>query len=326
MSKPIAVLISDVHYSLSTYKIADQAFRAAIDKAAELNVPLIDCGDLTNDKAILRGEVVNTLIETMEYAKTKNVDVTLIVGNHSLINEKSSEHTLNFLEPYCQIVSTSTQLTQLGYSCFSIPYCYSNEQFHETLRSLHNPKLLITHQGYLGAQMGDYIKDTSSIDPELVKNFTVFSGHYHRHQTIGTVTYVGNPYTLSFGEANDPPKGFLVLNDDYTFERIILNLRKHVILEVNANDLYTRSHSVSPEDLVWVKVRGTETELKKIKKQELGELLLGHSNFKLDLIYTDSKPLETKSDTMTGHQIFDALIENKGENVEELKRLWRTLV
>ena len=63
MSKPIAVLISDVHYNLTTLPLADAAMRQAIAEANSLGVPLIVAGDLHDTKANLRGECVNAMIE-----------------------------------------------------------------------------------------------------------------------------------------------------------------------------------------------------------------------------------------------------------------------
>src|SRR4051812_39679990 len=112
--KPIAVLVSDVHYSLKNLELSDKAFRAAIDTAHKLAVPLIDAGDLTDDKCIIRAEVANRLIKTMEYAKDKYVPVYCLVGNHSLINQKGKEHALEFLKPYCTVLDTYSAIQVSG--------------------------------------------------------------------------------------------------------------------------------------------------------------------------------------------------------------------
>ena len=61
--KPIAVLISDVHYTPSSLPIAHTAMKMALSKAEALKVPLIDCGDILDSKAIIRAECANALIE-----------------------------------------------------------------------------------------------------------------------------------------------------------------------------------------------------------------------------------------------------------------------
>lgn len=329
--KPIAVLISDTHYSLSTYQIADKAWRMAVDKAAELGVPLVDAGDLTNDKAILRAEVVNTLIETMEYAAFQGVDVFCLVGNHSLINEKGEEHALHFLEPYCDVVDrVCTQDiggTQLGF----IPYQTKTEDFLEALNVFEPGIIVIGHQGTKGGVMGDYIQDHSAFDSDLAKSYKVFLGHYHSHYTQGTTVSIGNPYTLTFGEAKDPAKGFLVLYSDGSFERVLTSLRKHVITEIcyseDASWAATLDY-VASDDLLWVKMSGPRSKLDSLDKQELAKRL-GRTDFKLDKIYTESAEPKPTAKPLTPSEAFDFMIELTTESAGQktyLKTLYRELL
>jgi hypothetical protein len=322
-SKPSCVVISDVHYSLQNLELSDKAFRAAIDKAAELNIPLIDCGDLTNDKAILRAEVVNALILTMKYAKSKKVDVLVLVGNHSLINEKSTEHALNFLNPWCTVVNTPTSM--LGFHF--IPYQSSPQVFIEHLNEIPKGSTILCHQGVPEAFMGDYIQDHSAVSTEHTKDYTVFSGHYHKHQSIGSWTYIGNPYTMSFGESNDGPKGFLILNDDNTFTRKILDLRKHIKIETTVENLQSLQ-PVRENDLVWIKLSGPRSELHKVKKEEVAALLKV-KDFKLDLIPTDLDTHVIEVEKMTNLEILDTIIDalpDEDEHKKYLKELYLEVI
>lgn len=339
MSSPVAVLISDVHYSLNTFQLADFAFRQAVDKAAELGVPLVDCGDLTNDKAVLRAEYVNKIINTMIYAKSKKVDVYCIVGNHSLINEKSEEHSLSFLEPYCTVVDRIVWIDELG--SWLLPYSSDSKAREELLEYIQKPSRIIAHTGVLGADMGHYIKDTSSLPKEVFSDFRVISGHYHKRQDIktgrprkgavGLFSYVGNPYTLGFGEANDPEKGFQVLHDDGILEFVPTNLRRHVVLEYTAGQLKEdmstpRTWDLPPNNLYWVKVTGNRETLSWIKKSNIGKWFFGHENFKLDLIPTDEPKREHTSGKLDDSELMDRVIDSTGESEEyrkELKGLWR---
>lgn len=321
--KPIAVLISDQHYALSTYEVADQAFRQAIDKAAELGVPLIDAGDISSDKPLIRAEWANVLLKTLEYAEDKKVSVYAVVGNHSLINEKGSEHALHFLNRHCTVVSHPTSTGDFHF----IPYQSTPEKFMDAIQKFPKGSIVIGHQGTIGGQLGHYVKDSSAINPDDVKDWKVFLGHYHAHYTLGTTVSIGNPYTLTFGEASDPAKGFLVIYEDGSFERVQTKLRKHVIAEYAYEDLKQPIITYwKQDDLYWIKVTGSHSQLSKLNKSQLGQKLIGHSNFKLDLIYTDSPQLETKIDNMTSGEILDSLIDVENESTEEkqaLKDLWR---
>lgn len=339
--KSVAVVISDVHYDLKTYKIADTAFRAAIDKAHELGVSLIDDGDLTSDKALLRAEVIKTITDTFKYAQDLGVKIYCNVGNHSRWSEKDPNHALTFLEPYATIINHPTSVDGFNF----IPYQSSSEAMLEALAKFPKGSLIFCHQGLQGAFMGDYQQDKTSLPPEAYADYCVVSGHYHRAQTIkcgrprkgavGLYSFVGNPYTLTFGEANDGEKGFQILWDDGTLTQVPTNLRKHWNLDFDLEGLEifidTGAHP-KPGDLVWIKLRGPVSELAKIKKTDV-MARLGLSALKFDKLPTETEHLteEEKAEkkAQTGAELLDALIDKSDEPAAqkvELKGLWRDLV
>ncbi len=231
MSKPIAVMLSDVHYDLNSLELADRATNIAINKANELNVPLIIAGDLHNTKANLRGECIYKIRRTLQRC---SVTPYVMVGNHDKINEKSEQHALHFLEDIAVLVDEPMDMPLTG--SHGIPYYHDVEELRTYLKTLDKGSTLIMHQGIQGSNAGEYFQDKSALRPEDVAGFRVISGHYHQRQTIqlpqgGTWDYVGNPYTVNFGEANDPPKGFQILYSDGSLEFVPTNLRKHVIID-----------------------------------------------------------------------------------------------
>lgn len=321
MSKPVAVVISDIHFSVANLEIASQALKAAITKAKDLDVPLIIAGDLQDTKAVIRAEVANRLIDLIS---DTIVNFYVIVGNHDLVNEKGTTNALEYLRPYVNIINAPNCDAISGVQM--IPYYSDADALKSYLKTVPTGSTLIMHQGFLGAAMGDYIQDKTSISPELVKDYTVISGHYHRHQTLGTVTYIGSPYTVTFGEANDGPKGFLVLNQDGTFTREILNLRKHVVVNITLNAPYNLPQ-INQDDLVWVKVSGPASELQKINKKDLGAKL-GLTSYRLELLPTqvDTKPEVCQH--IKPEELLDALIDNLAESDKfksSIKALWKEI-
>ena len=326
-SKPIAVLISDVHYSLATLELADAAFRQAIDKAAELKVDLIDCGDLTNDKALMRGEVMNRMIKTMQIAKAKKVRVICLVGNHSLINEKSNQHTLNFLKPFCTIFD---DYYADGDMCF-IPYQSTPELFVGAVQVMPKDKILITHQGVIGGNPGHYIHDHSAIPASVFQGRRSIGGHYHNHHTVGNHTFVGNPYTLTFAEASDHPKGFCVLYDDGSLEHVPTNLRKHVVVERTLENRADPIPDYNPGDLLWFKLSGDRLGLDRITRESLAKELSISDSFKFDKIPTDSKVVhmdqkEGQSESEMLDKLIDASPGLTPEDNAALKALYREIM
>lgn len=334
--KPIAVLISDIHYSLKNLELADNVMNQALSYGEKHNLPVVIAGDLHDTKAVMRSECVQKMIMTF---KNRKVIIHLIPGNHDLDNEKSETNALEFLRPYANLYTRPFYINSLNLTL--IPYQSDLEKFLKYISeaSRHSPTIIV-HQGIIGANQGDYVFDKSAVHKQDLSDFRIISGHYHRHQDIkcgrprkgavGLASYIGSPYTQSFGEAYDPPKGFQVLHDNGLLEFIPTNLRKHVILERDALTPYIKSPiTVNPEDLLWLKITGTHKELSIIDKEKLGKYYLGHSNFKLEKIYLDSKGKELRQEKLTGEETFDKLIDETAEDEEQkkyLKSLWREIL
>lgn len=316
MNNAAFVAISDLHFNEKNLEVASAALQQAIDKAKELEIPLIIAGDLNDTKAIIRAEVANKLIRILREA-SETIKIAILVGNHDLINEKGVENSLNFLSPYADIISHTRSWEGINL----VPYQTDPDQFLTQINR--HEGLVVCHQGVLGAFMGEYIQDKSSVNPLKLKQFTIISGHYHRHQTVGTVTYIGTPYTTSFSEANDPEKGFLIVNADGTFIRWLTSLRRHIIIERDLDELTEEDFcQVHENDLLWIKLHGPESELKKIKKSELGKKYLGRNDFKLDLISTDTtitNIIHPKG--LSNTQILDILIEDLSETRSQKDKL-----
>lgn len=346
-SKPIAVIISDVHYNIQTLEVADKAMRMAVDKANILDVPLVITGDLHDTKANIRAECARAIDHTLSWCKHPPF---LLRGNHDSMNEKSEINALGFLKGVI-IINVPIKSTISVKEWYFIPYQHTAELFKEALNKLNPPSgaIIFCHQGVIGSSAGHYFKDNSAVPLEWFKDYRVISGHYHTRQTLwahnnetwdkgytGMFDYVGNPYTLGFGEANDPKKGFQVLYNDGSLEFVPTNLRRHKILELDIRTDWLTDVQydkvVHPTDILWVKVTGPSDLLTKYPKEKIAKLCNITQDFRLDLIPLDNTPeqrLEYKAEltqTDTLDSIIDALKNTDDKRKLRLKGLWKTLV
>lgn len=186
--------------------------------------------------------------------------------------------------------------------------------------------------------MGAYTKDSSSLTPEYFANFRVISSHYHKKQDIkcgrprkgavGLFSYIGAPYSISFSEAGDGPKGFSIVYDDGTLELVPTNLRKHVKVERLVEDALNPIPGLNPEDLLWVVIKGPASEMDKLTRPALAKAF-GISNFKLDKVPDEVTALDEPEEKLTDLQVFDRLVEQGTDGAEvkaELKRTARELM
>lgn len=332
-TKPLAILVSDVHYSIATLPEADFCLAEAVSASIDLSVPLIIAGDLNDTKAHLRAECVNAMLATL--SKVPH-GVTILVGNHDKINEKSSENSLEFLaRKDRKIIREETYDKNLD--VWFIPYQHDTEHMRSILRKIPDNSRIIMHQGLVGGLPGGYNFDRSAINSQDVEKFQVFSGHYHQHQTSvhrtgNTFTYIGNPYTLDFSEAAHGPKGFIILNDDFTFTRShIDSVRTHFVLDLELEELHDREdlydHSLREQDLILVKIRGPKAKLSLLTKAEVRTALrLPTDSFRLDLIADVEAPvLSVRHLGKEARDIFFGILDTDSAEQkirEDAKKLW----
>lgn len=337
MIKPIAVITGDVHFTPGTLDLATEVVRQVLSKAQELGVPAILNGDTLDSKAIIRAECANALIELLVKFHVK---VYINTGNHDLINEKSKESSLNFLRPYATVIDFIKYIPEIN--SYIVPYHSESKDLEAALKRIPKYSRLIMHQGVMGADLGHYAQDKSSLATEIFSNFRVVASHYHRRQdivcgetqdnNIGLFSYLGNPYSLSFGEANDGPKGYSILMDDGSLEFVPTNLRRHLILRLNKYTEakpYPNDLEIKKDDRVWLKVEGPYSEIASVPKSYYGVSLPNGDDFKLEKIYTDIPKLEIKTENLTDTQVLDSIIEATDESdaqKQTLKELWREIL
>lgn len=318
--RPIAVLTSDVHYSLPTLEKADQVMRMAIDHANKLAVPLIVAGDLHDSKANMRAECVNAMLKTFRKAKS----CIVMRGNHDSINERSTEHALNFLPVKDIIAGHPYFFTNVNVAL--IPYQHDPNELRKIIKSINKTTILIMHQGLVSSNSGEYLQDKSAINPEDVAGRRIISGHYHTRQTIklpddGQWDYIGNPYSLSFGEAYDPPKGFQVLYNDGSLEFIDTNMPRHIIVEYNYGDTFQLD--AEEDDLVWVKAKGPRAWLNTLKSKDF------YAQCRLTTECTDEALEITHNTSKKPAELIDSIIDETSSISDtdkvRLKDIWRGL-
>jgi DNA repair exonuclease SbcCD nuclease subunit len=336
MSKPIAVLIGDIHYNINTLLLADKAMRMAVEKANTLQIPLVVVGDLHDTKANMRGECVNAMLDTFAELSV-DLNCYILVGNHDKINEKSDEHSLNFLRDRATIVDLPCKLLGFPDNFRFVPYYSDADELRTYLKAIPKGSTLIMHQGIQGSNSGEYYQDKSALKPEDVAGMRVISGHYHARQTIelpddGKWDYVGNPYTLTYGEANDPEKGFQILHDDGSLEFVPTNLRRHIILDVHVTQVKTlgeHAQLLNKNNLWWIKIRGANAQLSGITRRHI-ECITKMSSFKLDLIPTDTTTNKNIAVNVSQDYLLDSIIDSltntNYEQKQRLKIIWKDLM
>ena len=193
-----------------------------------------------------------------------NIKVHMLAGNHdtyfkNMIDVNSVDL---LLREYDNInVIDSPQTIHLNYedeSCdvCMIPWICENN-YENAMSEIKNTSadMCMGHFEIAGFAMHRGMISEGGLSRDGFKRFSsVFSGHYHHRSTEGNITYLGNPYELTWNDYDDM-RGFhifdlstrnldFIKNDRHMFYRIIYDDIKETVLDITNKDLtnYTNTY------------------------------------------------------------------------------------
>ena len=183
----------------------------------------------------------------------RNINVHMLAGNHDTYfkntNDVNSVDLL--LREYSNIVVIDRPET---ISVKGTPVCMMPwicpENYAESMIVLDNTdaEICMGHFEIAGFAMHRGMPSLEGLNRDLFRRFArVFSGHYHHRSTDDNITYLGNPYELTWQDYNDP-RGFhlfdldnyrleFIENPNVMFHRIIYDDKEESITEINNKDL-----------------------------------------------------------------------------------------
>jgi len=193
-----------------------------------------------------------------ELAK-RNIRVHMLAGNHDTYfkntNDVNSVDLL--LREYDNIeVIDRPQTIQIydlpnnkRFEISMIPWICP-ENYEESLEEIEKSPadICMGHFEIAGFAMHRGMPSHEGLNRELFRRFDcVFSGHYHHRSASDNITYLGNPYELTWQDYNDT-RGFhlfdldtyhleFVPNTNVMFHRIVYDDKEESITEINNKDL-----------------------------------------------------------------------------------------
>lgn len=163
--------------------------------------------------------------------------LTFLKGNHDLPMQDS--RTISSLEMFRNEVrlvddtlyEPSTGILYASWLCSEAEYEALVAQAAKT-----GARFVLGHFQFITFEMNDGYPVEVGQNPAKLSNVEhVFTGHYHKRQEKGNVTYVGSPFPFDYSDANDLERGFLVLDTD-TGEYEWVNYPKIKILSMPYKD------------------------------------------------------------------------------------------
>ena len=174
---------------------------------------IINCGDFFHTKAkAYAPHVVQARLRLKDWYKS-GLEHYMIIGNHDMSNQNNTMNSIIFVfNEYAKIIPdyfyediNNTRLHFMSYTSKLFPHFILSED---------KKNVLFTHIDIIGFTMSNGFKANVGFKKEDLKKFDlVISGHYHKHQEVGNIIYVGSTHQTSFGE-RDQKHGFMVFDTD----------------------------------------------------------------------------------------------------------------
>ena len=182
---------------------------------------VIHLGDVVDRRKFINYKTLNSMKEIL-FVPLKEMDgnIKIIVGNHDIYYKNTlAVNSMTELTKGMSHVTVYDKPTEVSltddHKVLFVPWiCDDNEdQTKELIEKTRAPVAF----GHLHLEGIEHIKGSTSFDghsPTMFKAFQrVFSGHFHHRSETGNITYLGNPYEITWADYNDP-RGFHIYDTE----------------------------------------------------------------------------------------------------------------
>lgn len=166
-------------------------------------------GDSYHTHNIIRAEVMAFWRQAF---RQMPVSTRVLVGNHDYAGEGSQIHAMMAHEEQVQVVA----FPDVEHGILFLPYYSDRTAFVDACRSGYalGGKTLVCHQTFAGSKYENGMYAPDGVDPELVPQSLIISGHIHAPQSFGKVIYLGAPRWRTLSDANTDRAIWLYEFDD----------------------------------------------------------------------------------------------------------------
>lgn len=223
---------------------------------------LCNLGDTMHTHAVLRSELMTEFRDHVKRV-TINTPYWYVLGNHDAYKAKDSKyHALQALNDISRFTVFDKTTEFPEHNITVVPYVYKYEDF-----PMQTQTICITHNTFIGADYG-FKREDCGINADKVTADVIISGHIHKRQSFGNVTYPGTPYAHSANDV-DQTKG-LLLFDTATYKQTFIESPfpkwKSLEFEIDKLNNVASLHAMLEQSLdsnnKWIlKVTGPKAEL-----------------------------------------------------------------
>tara|TARA_R110000868_G_C10973188_1_gene771541 strand:+ start:77162 stop:78124 length:963 start_codon:yes stop_codon:yes gene_type:complete len=190
-------------------------------------------GDVFDTKEVIRGKCLNFVYNRILNSK---LHYTILVGNHDYFNLECEDHALQVFKDLPNVTIVD-EVIEMSPNIYAIPYVHDLDKLKAMLAEIPEGAVLFGHLDVVTFDYGNgYLSEAGLLLEDLKKFKKVISGHYHKYQEKGNLTYIGTPFSHSFGESNQ--EKYIGVFDSQTnnLELIKTPFPQHLTIDVNCDD------------------------------------------------------------------------------------------
>jgi DNA repair exonuclease SbcCD nuclease subunit len=211
-----AAVFTDIHFGLKSNSQLHNDDCLAFVKWATEKAKQEGCetclflGDWHNHRASINIVTLNYSLRALEHMNDNFEQVYFIPGNHDLYyRDKRDIQSVEFARHLPQVTICNDWFSQDGVTI--APWLCGDD--HKRLPAM-SGQYLFGHFELPGYLMNAMIAmpDHGEVRREDLGGFGhVFTGHFHKRQTKGNVTYIGNCFPHNYADAGDDERGMMIL-------------------------------------------------------------------------------------------------------------------
>ena len=324
--------VGDPHVMVSNLKDSQALLDFILKLAIKKEVDVIEfLGDLFHTHAVMRVEVVDFWKKNFQAIKDAQFNCRVLVGNHDQPGSKEKEQEMNALNIFEDnveeggwrtIINSPRVMDGIAY----IPYMSDKEAFLKASKDLFvqgGAKLLVAHQTFTGATYDNGFFAEDGIDPALVSQDWIISGHIHKKQIIGKCEYPGTAKWDTMSDANQDkgltlythgPDGSVIDRNVFPTAHIVSPIYKFTFNEGEEEPV------MDPKARNYLELVGKTAWITKMKKKYKGKVNLKARPTDRKSVKLDADQLLTIQDYLDKH--FD-LIDGVGK--DDVKKYLETI-
>ncbi len=167
-------------------------------------------GDFHNNRSSINIMTLNHSVRVLEMLSENFDKIYFIPGNHDIFfKDKRDIQSITWAKHIKNVIIIN-EITTLHDVTF-VPWLVKEE--FKKLKTI-SSKYMFGHFELPNYYMNSMVKMPEHgefNETYLQKIEKVFSGHFHKRQSSGNVTYIGNCFPHNFGDANDDDRGCMIL-------------------------------------------------------------------------------------------------------------------